>query len=82
LRPESTEQGSHNLIADEISHQRSSESCDPGFRRSLYMTDNNLLAMNTKFPLLMDFSDMFIKNIPPANLLKMGTTTFKMREKP
>jgi hypothetical protein len=35
------------------------------------MSDNDLIAMNTKFPLLMDYSVMFIKNTPPANLLKM-----------
>jgi hypothetical protein len=37
--------------------------------------------MMAKFPFLMDYSVMFIKNTPPANLLKMATI-IKMREKP
>jgi hypothetical protein len=36
--------------------------------------------MRAKFPFFEVFRDTFVRNIPPDSLLKMETTTIKMRE--
>jgi hypothetical protein len=68
-----------NLMAEESAHQRN-QCSDPGSKRVLHMSDQDMLAMRAKFPFLRKFSDNFIRSTPPESLLKMEATTIKMRE--
>lgn len=70
-----------SLINDEAAHVRSPGNQDPGRGRSSWiMSDQDLAAMRAKFPFLSCFSDNFIRSTPPESLLKMESTTIKMRE--
>jgi hypothetical protein len=68
-----------NLMIEESAHHRN-QCNDPGSKRVLYMSDQDMLAMRAKFPFLREFSDNFIRSTPPESLLKMEATTIKMRE--
>jgi hypothetical protein len=68
-----------NLMIEESAHHRN-QCNDPGSKRVLYMSDQDMLAMRAKFPFLREFSDNFIRSTPPESLLKMEATTIKMQE--
>jgi hypothetical protein len=44
------------------------------------ITDSDLAAMRSKFPFLRDFSDSFIRATKPDCILKMESTTLKIKE--
>ncbi len=52
---------------------------DPG-ATSLTMTDGDLASLRRKFPFLADFSDHFVRSRPMEALLKIETTSMKMKE--
>jgi hypothetical protein len=52
---------------------------DPG-SFGLSMTDSDLASLRQKFPFLADFSDHFVRSRPMESLLKIETTSMKMRE--
>ncbi len=67
------------IIQDELSHRRQTVP-DPGSASNTSITDGDLAAMRAKFPFLRDFSDNFIRSTKPDSILKMETTTMKMKE--
>jgi hypothetical protein len=44
------------------------------------MTDSDLASLRKKFPFLADFSDQFVRSRPMESLLKIETTSMKIRE--
>jgi hypothetical protein len=52
---------------------------DPGAATEM-MSDGDVATLRRKFPFLADFSDEFIRTRPTEALLKMETTSIKMRE--
>jgi hypothetical protein len=70
---------SAEIIQDELSHRRQTVP-DPGPVSNASITDGDLAAMRAKFPFLRDFSDNFITSTKPDSILKMETTTMKMKE--
>jgi hypothetical protein len=74
-----TAASSAEIIQDELSHRRQAVS-DPGSATISSITDGDLAAMRAKFPFLRDFSDNFIRTTKPDSILKMETTTMKMKE--
>jgi hypothetical protein len=70
---------SAEIVQDELSHRRQTVS-DPGSVSNASITDGDLAAMRAKFPFLRDFSDNFIRSTKPDSILKMETTTMKMKE--
>jgi hypothetical protein len=67
------------LIRDEQSHQR--QGCpDPATPSASFLSDGDMRAMRAKFPFLSDFSDNFIRSTKPDSLLKMESTTLKLKE--
>jgi hypothetical protein len=65
------------FVTDETS--RTGRVADPG-SSGLTMTDNDLASLRRKFPFLSDFSDHFVRSQPMESLLKIETTSMKMRE--
>jgi hypothetical protein len=75
----STVRQSEALLSDELAHQ--GQACpDPSSATSSAITDSDLAAMRSKFPFLRDFSDGFIRATKPDCILKMESTTLKIRE--
>jgi hypothetical protein len=75
----STVRQSEALLSDELAHQ--GQACpDPSSATSSAITDGDLAAMRSKFPFLRDFSDGFIRATKPDCILKMESTTLKIRE--
>jgi hypothetical protein len=75
----STVRQSEALLSDELAHQ--GQGCpDPSSATSSAITDGDLAAMRSKFPFLRDFSDGFIRATRPDCILKMESTTLKIRE--
>ena len=52
---------------------------DPGVE-SMMMSDADLSSLRKKFPFLADFSDEFVRSKPMETLLKIETTSIKIRE--
>lgn len=52
---------------------------DPGASNS-GMSDSDLACLRRKFPFLADFSDQFVRSRPTETLLKIETTSLKIRE--
>ncbi len=44
------------------------------------MSDSDLACLRRKFPCLADFSDQFVRSRPTETLLKIETTSLKIRE--
>ena len=52
---------------------------DPAIR-SGFMTDEDIKHLRSRHPFLADFSDAFIRNTPVGDLMKIETTSLKIRE--
>ncbi len=75
----STARQSEALLRDELAHQ--GQGCpDPSSAIGSAITDSDLAAMRSKFPFLRDFSDSFIRATKPDCILKMESTTLKIKE--
>jgi hypothetical protein len=75
----STARQSDDLIREELAHQ--GQGCpDPCLPSVSAITDGDLAAMRSKFPFLKDFSDGFIRATKPDCILKMESTTLKIKE--
>ena len=69
---------SENLIAEELGHRR--KCTDPGASTVQAITDADLSALRLKFPFLREFSDSFIRSTKPDCILRMESTTLKIKE--
>jgi hypothetical protein len=65
------------FLQDEIAH--SGRVADPGAAVAT-MTNDDISSLRRKFPFLQDFSDSFIRSRPMESLLKIETTSMKIRE--
>jgi hypothetical protein len=74
-----TTRQSEDLIREELAHQ--GQGCpDPSLPGGSAITDGDLAALRSKFPFLRDFSDGFIRATKPDCILKMESTTLKIKE--
>lgn len=67
------------LLADEAGRAGNKTTVDPGSTAGR-VSDGDLSTLRKKFPFLADFSDEFIRTTPTEALLKMETTSIKMKE--
>jgi hypothetical protein len=65
------------FLQDEAAH--SGRVADPGVA-NVTMTDDDISSLRRKFPSLQDLSDNFIRSRPMESLLKIETTSMKIRE--
>jgi hypothetical protein len=66
-------------IGEEEDRSGSKHISDPG-TSSTTLGDSDLACLRKKFPFLAEFSDEFIRSRPTETLLKMETTSIKMKE--
>jgi hypothetical protein len=72
-----TKAQARGFLQDEVAH--SGRVADPG-AASATMTNDDISSLRRKFPFLQDFSDNFIRSRPMESLLKIETTSMKIRE--
>jgi hypothetical protein len=66
-------------IVEEEDRSGSRRVSDPG-TTSTSLGDSDLACLRKKFPFLAEFSDEFVRSRPTETLLKMETTSIKMKE--
>ena len=78
-----------NFISEERARSRptaatastpSQSSTDPAGVNTFALTNEDVAALRNSFPILKDFSDNFIRSTPRGDLMKLQSTSFKMKE--
>ena len=72
-------QTARDTIAEEADRSGFRHSRDPGTSVS-HIGDEDLAILRRNFPMLAEFSDEFLRSRPTETLIKMETTSIKMRE--
>ena len=70
---------SEELIVEESSHTRQPSFRDPANAQSL-ITEADIRSLRKWHSFLEEFSDVFIKGTPIGDLMKIETTSLKMKE--
>jgi len=70
-----------DLLQEEATRRKpSASSCPDPSRRGGVMSDSDIASLKKKHAFLSEFSDFFIRNTPVGDLMKIQSTSMKMKE--